>query len=570
MFNNDNSHTPGSPRPGARKNLLIYFFLVMAISGIIINILFLYMIQRTLSSQGFDSMLIKNVIRQVTVIGSGITIAWILIVLCIALYISESIKQPIKKLTAGMRNIAGGNRSTRVNILGNDKFGQLADGFNSMVEHIEDTMDKLKAAKEYTDNILTSVPSILTVLSNRLNILSTNKAFEKLNEQYPQLSLNEFISPLEEDIRRNLETGEIIKKEIVIVPKDTGTSLIFSAIISRIGDNGIKDDEEKARILLTITDITERRKMKEMVLQSRQDWEDTFNTIPDMITIHDKDFNIIMANKAARETLNMPILDFKKINKCYEYYHGTKSAPRDCMSCGCLKTEEPGAFEIYEPHLMKYVEIRAIPRFNNDHKLIGLIHIVRDISLRKKIEDEHNNLLIAITKAKMEWEMTFDSAMEFIVLIDADLKITRCNKSFSHYVKKPVNNIVGHHCYDFFNCPDSQVNDCKNRMASSQELQAKSELETETGRWLYISHRPIQDDKEHLLKSVIIATDVTELKNAQQRIKESEKELKMKVDDLEKFYEMAIGRELRMKELKKEIKRLTLQLGNYEEINIAK
>jgi transcriptional regulator with PAS, ATPase and Fis domain len=106
-------------------------------------------------------------------------------------------------------------------------------------------------------------------------------------------------------------------------------------------------------------------------------------------------------------------------------------------------------------------------------------------------------------------------------------------------------------------------------MASSQELVAKSELETETGRWLYISHRPIQDDKEKLLKSVIIATDVTELKYAQQRIKESEKELKMKVDDLEKFYEMAIGRELRMKDLKKEIKRLNRQLGNYEEINIG-
>jgi len=165
--------------------------------------------------------------------------------------------------------------------------------------------------------------------------------------------------------------------------------------------------------------------------------------------------------------------------------------------------------------------------------------------------------------------MTFDSAMEFILLIDNELKISRCNKSFSEYVNKAVNNIVGHHCYDFFSCSHSQVEDCKNRMTCFRELPAKNELETETGRWLYISHRPIQDDKENKMKSVIIATDITELKNAQQRIKESEKELKMKVDDLEKFYEMAIGRELRMKELKKEIKRLNRQLGIHEEINIA-
>ncbi|MBI5664056.1 MAG: PAS domain-containing protein [Nitrospirae bacterium] len=552
-----------------RKKLLITVFLVLAVSGIIINLVFLNLIRTTLLSEGFDTNLIDDVIRQFTVLGPGITIAGILIVLFVALYISETITQPIKKLTDGMLDIAGGKWNTRVTISSKDEFGQLAAGFNFMVEHIEDSIDNLKAAKEYTDNIVISVPSILIVLSDRFNVLSTNMALKNLNEQYPQLSLDQFIAPLKDDIRRNLETGSIIKKEIVIVPEGSGTSLIFSATISRIGNNGLKDDEETPRVLLTITDITERRKMKEMVLQSRQDWEDTFNTIPDMITIHDRDYNIILANKAARETLNIPLLDFKKTNKCYEYYHGTKSVPRDCPSCGCLKTEEPASFEIYEPHLKKYVEIRSIPRFNGDHKLIGLIHIVRDISLRKKIEDEHNKLLIAITKAKMEWEMTFDSAMEFIILIDNELKITRCNKSFSEYVNKPVNNIVGHHCYDFFRCPATQVEECKNRMTSSNELPAKSELETETGRWLYISHRPIQDDKEKLLKSVIIATDVTELKTAQQRINESEKELKVKVDDLEKFYEMAIGRELRMKELKKEIKRLNRQLGNYEEINIG-
>jgi len=569
MINKNNLHKPDSPKSSVRKKLLTAFLIVPALSGIIINIALLHVARTTLSSDGFNSHLIENVIRQFAIIGSGVTITVILIVFFIALYISKTITQPVGKLTAGMSGIADGKWFTRVHISSNDEFGQLAEGFNFMAEHIEDSMDKLTAAKEYTDNIVISVPSILTVLSNRLNILSTNKAFEKLNEQYPQLSINQFITPLEHDIRKNLTTGDTIKREIVIIPEGSEASLIFSAIISRIGNNGPQDDEEKARILLTITDITERRKMKEMVLQSRQDWEDTFNTIPDMITIHDGDFNIILANKAARETLNMPILDFKKVNKCYEYYHGTKSAPHECPSCGCLKTEEPAAFEIYEPHLKKHVEIRAIPRFNNDHKLIGLIHIVRDISLRKNIEDEHNKLLIAITKAKMEWEMTFDSAMEFILLIDSELKISRCNKSFSEYVNKAVSSIVGHHCHDFFSCSPSQVEDCKNRMTCFQDLPAKNELKTETGRWLYISHRPIQDDKEKKLKSVIIATDITELKTAQERIKESEKELKMRVDDLEKFYEMAIGRELRMKELKKEIKRLNRLLGTYEEINIA-
>ena len=201
--------------------------------------------------------------------------------------------------------------------------------------------------------------------------------------------------------------------------------------------------------------------------------------------------------------------------------------------------------------------------------MIGLIHIVRDITLRKEIEDEHNNLLIAITKAKIEWEMTFDSVTEYIVLIDKDLKITRCNKSFSTYVGKPVDNIIGHHCYEYFPCSSRQTEDCRLRMVSPQKLQTKRELETDNGRWLYISHRPIQDDNKAHMRTVIIATDVTELKHAQQRIRESEMELKKKVDDLEKFYDMAIGREIRMKELKKEIKKLNKKLDDYEKNGVV-
>jgi PAS domain-containing protein len=235
-----------------------------------------------------------------------------------------------------------------------------------------------------------------------------------------------------------------------------------------------------------------------------------------------------------------------------------------------MKTSASATFEVYEPYLKKFIEIRSIPRLNNNQELIGLIHIVRDISLRKEIENNHKDLLNSITKAKIEWEMTFDSTMEFIVLIDNDLEITRCNKSFGDYVRKPVDDVPGHHCYDLFPCPPSQVEDCKNRMNTSQDLLTKCELETESGRCLYISHRPINDENGGHLKSVIVATDVTEIKRAQIQIKNSEKELKKKVEELENFYDMAIGREVKMKELKKELLKLNRRIDEYEEINITK
>jgi signal transduction histidine kinase len=110
----------------------------------------------------------------------------------------------------------------------------------------------------------------------------------------------------------------------------------------------------------------------------------------DMVTIHDKDFNIICANAAAETNLKLPSLDSKK-TKCFKYYHGTSNPPEGCPSCKCLKSGISATFEMYEPYLKKYIEIRALPRIDRENQIIGIIHIVRDITNQKKSEIKLKN-----------------------------------------------------------------------------------------------------------------------------------------------------------------------------------
>lgn len=118
---------------------------------------------------------------------------------------------------------------------------------------------------------------------------------------------------------------------------------------------------------------------------SKQNWEDTFNTITDMITIHDRDFNIIHANKAAEKILSIPSLEITKVIKCYNL--GKDCPPQWGSNCERLKSGKSDSYELFEPHLNKFFEIRSIPRFDNN-EIIGVIHIVRDITENKKIEKE--------------------------------------------------------------------------------------------------------------------------------------------------------------------------------------
>ena len=417
---------------------------------------------------------------------------------------------------------------------------------------------KLREKEKWHSTVLSSIGDAVIITDTEGNIRFMNPAAESLTgwgnhetagkpaEDVFNIINEETGGEVENPVQKVLKSGMIagLANHTVLIARD-GTKI-------PIDDSGAPIIDEKGNItgvVLVFHSIVERKKAETLILQAKQDWEDTFNTITDMITIHDKDFNIIRANKAAEKLLGLPLLNLDE-TKCFKYYHGTQSPPGGCPSCQCFETREPTVFEIFEPHLNMYIEIRAIPRFDKDNHLTGLIHVVRDVTERKKIEHE-------IKKGKVEWEMTFDSASELIILVDKELNISRCNKSFAEFTQRPIREIIGKKCSEFFPC--DIMRDNETQPASMAEIQ------TESGHWLYLSSYSILDDKGKFLHTIIIATDITDLKITQKRLLQSEKELKNRVKELEDFYDMAVGRELKMKELKSEIAKLNKRLSKEKE-----
>jgi PAS domain S-box-containing protein len=199
-----------------------------------------------------------------------------------------------------------------------------------------------------------------------------------------------------------------------------------------------------------LTDITERKQAEEALLQERDEWESTFDSLTDMVTIHDKNYDIIRANSSARQMLGLPLLGNLITNaKCFMCYHGTEKPPEGCPSCRSLETEQPCSFELFEPHLNRYLEIRAIPRFDTHHQCIGLVHVVRDITKRKQAEEETQ-------RERAFLDRLVETAPEGIAIIDSQGRVMRVNAEFVRMFGYGVDEAVGQQIDDLVAPPTRQ------------------------------------------------------------------------------------------------------------------
>ncbi|MBI5055135.1 MAG: PAS domain-containing protein [Nitrospirae bacterium] len=170
-------------------------------------------------------------------------------------------------------------------------------------------------------------------------------------------------------------------------------------LIVEITSSAIKDSSGRTVAgMEVVRDVTIHTQLEHLIFQEKKEWKETFDIINEAITIHDMDFNIVRANKAAKEMLDSEFLKLLK-HKCYESYHGSASPPENCPSCRTLKTGLPTTTEMFEPNLRKCLEIKSLPRFGEDRQIIGLVHVVRDITEQKKLEEERNKLIFDLTDA---------------------------------------------------------------------------------------------------------------------------------------------------------------------------
>jgi PAS domain S-box-containing protein len=134
-----------------------------------------------------------------------------------------------------------------------------------------------------------------------------------------------------------------------------------------------------------ITNALKSKETEDRITRAKQEWEKTFDAVPDLITILDMDHRILRANKAAADRLGFSPKELVG-RKCYDVFHGTDSPPGFCPHAKSLDGGHERYAEVHEDRLGGDFLVSVSPLIGSDGKQKGVVHVARDVTRRKEAE----------------------------------------------------------------------------------------------------------------------------------------------------------------------------------------
>lgn len=265
-------------------------------------------------------------------------------------------------------------------------------------------MDKsLRETNALLGALVRASPLAIVVFGREGEVLLWNPAAERIFGWSERDVVGDFNPLVQEDSKQEfLDLLQRVLAGETLVNLDLRRGRKDGAIIDvRVSSAPVLDAEGEAMgIISVIADVTEQKRSEEdrekliddirealhAVGQSKKEWQDTFDSITDLISIHDKEFRIIKANKAFSANLGLRPTDI--INrKCYELlHHGAVTPIAGCPHARTLRERTPASEEVYDNRSKKTFNVTTYPYFSPGGEIIGTIHIARDITEDKQRE----------------------------------------------------------------------------------------------------------------------------------------------------------------------------------------
>jgi len=149
-------------------------------------------------------------------------------------------------------------------------------------------------------------------------------------------------------------------------------------------------------------EVKKTKKAQEEAILAKEEWERTFDAVPDEITILDTDYRVVRGNKAMVKSAKVPLAEFVGL-KCHQIVHGTEAPPSCCPYSMLLENHKSHQHDFFDDNTQRYFSVIVSPFYDEQGKFLGAVRVARDITEQKNAQIERNIAREQLRKAeKME------------------------------------------------------------------------------------------------------------------------------------------------------------------------
>lgn len=274
-------------------------------------------------------------------------------------------------------------------------------------------------------------------------------------------------------------------------------------------------------------DLTQHRWMQEALQQSEGRLNAMLQSIPDHMSVMDRDLNIVWANESARRIFGGDLIG----RKCYEAYHGRTEPcePHPCLVLkafqdGCVHEHQTGVLDKDGRTLLFHCTANAAIRDQNGMPT-AVLEISRNITETKQLEQELRAGSERYRELSTLLESLFDAIPDILGIQDTVHGMIRYNRAGYDFLGRTQGEVQGKKCFELINrtkpcevCATSEV------YRTRKPARVEKYIE-ERGVWLDCRSYPVFDGRGNLTKIIEHLRDITELKQAENRLQEREEML---------------------------------------------
>jgi two-component system, cell cycle sensor histidine kinase and response regulator CckA len=139
------------------------------------------------------------------------------------------------------------------------------------------------------------------------------------------------------------------------------------------------------RFLAFTQDITAAREAETSVREARDQWERTFDAVPDLIFLIDPEFRILKANRSFLDRLGKGSEEILG-RHCFDVVRGVQAPHSLCPNLQTLEDRRGHSQELHQERLNGDFLVTTTPLHDGEGNFLGSVHVARDITELKKYE----------------------------------------------------------------------------------------------------------------------------------------------------------------------------------------